>query len=80
MKVRSLETIEGGGGSHGVGTHVFKDQPVAHLHVRQVTLLNNAIKTITSWAPDAAGVHDLIWLWLLLVVRGGEEKERIHLS
>lgn len=66
VNVRSLEAVEGGGGSHGVSTHVLKDQPVTHLQVRQVTLLNNAIKAITRWAPDTAGVPDLIWLWLLM--------------
>lgn len=70
VNVRSLEAVEGGGGSHRVGTHVLKDQPVTDLKVRQVTLLNNAIKAITCWAPDTAGVHDLIWLWLLLVLSG----------
>lgn len=63
--VRPLETVESGGGSHGVGTHVLKDQPVTHLQVRQVTLLNDAIKAITCWTPDTTGVPDLIWLWLL---------------
>lgn len=68
MNVRSLEAVEGGGSGHGVGTHVLKDQPVTHLQVRQVTLLNNAVKAITCWAPDTAGVHDLIWLWLLFTL------------
>lgn len=69
MHVRSLEAIKGGGGGHSVGTHVFKDQPVTHLQVRQVALLNDAIKAITCWTPDTARVPDLIWLWLLLVLR-----------
>lgn len=72
VNVRSLEAVEGGRGSHSVGTHVFEDQPITDLQVRQVTLLNNAIKAITSWAPDTAGVHGLIWLWFLLVSRNGE--------
>lgn len=71
VNVWSLEAVEGGGGGHSVGTHVLKNQPVADLHVRQVTLFNNTIKAITCWAPDTAGVHDLIWLWLLLVGKGG---------
>lgn len=66
MNVRSLEAIEGGGGCHCVGTHVLKDQPVAHLQVRKVALLNNAIKAIAGWAPDTARIHGLIWLWFLL--------------
>lgn len=65
MNVGSLEAVEGGGGCHCVGAHVLKHQPVAHLHVRQATLLDNAVQTITCWAPDAAGVHHFIWLWLL---------------
>lgn len=64
--VRSLEAVKGGGGSHSVGTHVLKDQPVAHLQVRQVTLLNNAIEAVTCGTPDTAGVKDLVWLWLLM--------------
>ena len=68
--VRPLEAIESGGGSHSVGTHVLKDQPVTHLQVRQVTLLNDAIKAITCWTPDATGVPDLIWLWLLFFWEG----------
>ncbi|KAG7225155.1 hypothetical protein INR49_014786, partial [Caranx melampygus] len=55
VNVRSLEAIEGGGGCHGVGTHVLKDQPVAHLQVREVALLNNAIKAIAG----AEGVHTI---------------------
>lgn len=78
VNVRSLEAVEGGGGSHGVSTHVLKDQPVTHLQVRQVTLLNNAIKAITRWAPDTAGVPDLIWLWLLLALRGVRKQEVNH--
>lgn len=69
MHVRSLEAVKGGGSSHSVGTHVLKDQPVTHLQVRQVALLNDAIKAITCWTPDTARVPDLIWLWLLLVLR-----------
>lgn len=63
--VRSLEAVKGGGGGHSVGTHVLKDQPVTHLQVRQVTLLNDAIQAITRRTPDTARVHDLVWLWLL---------------
>lgn len=72
MYVRSLETIKGGGGSHSVGPHVLKDQPVTHLQLRQTTLLNDAIKAITCWTPDTARVLDLISLWpLYLGGRGG---------
>lgn len=67
MYVRSLEAVKGGGGGHSVGTHVLEDQPVTHLQVRQVALLNDAIKAITCWTPDTARVHDLVWLWLLLL-------------
>lgn len=74
MQVRSLEAIECGGGSHSIGTHVLKNQPVTHLQVRQATLLSNAIKAITCWTPDTAGVHDFIWLWLLL---GGDRGQQL---
>lgn len=77
-----LEAVEGGGGSHGVGAHVVKDQPVAHLQVRQVTLLHDAVKAVACRAPDTAGVHGLIRLWLLLVQRQGRHTNRyplIHL-
>lgn len=73
VDVRSLEAIEGGGCCHSVGAHVLKYQPIAHLQVRQATLLNNTIQAITCWAPNTAGVEDLIWLWLLLVVKGERE-------
>lgn len=80
VNVWPLETIEGGGGSHSVGTHVVKDKPVAHLHVRQVTLLSNAIEAVTGWAPDTAGVHDLIRLWLLLIEIVGKEKKTSNIN
>ncbi len=72
MHVRSLEAVKGGGGGHGVGTHVLKDQPVTDLQVRQVALLNDAIKTVTCWTPDTARVHGLIRLWLLSIQRDGD--------
>ena len=66
VDVRSLEAVEGGGGGHSVGTHVLKDQPVTHLQVGQAALLNDAIEAVTRRAPNTAGVHGLVWLWLLL--------------
>lgn len=66
VNVRSLETIEGGGGCHSVRTHVLKYQPITNLHVRQAALLNNPIQAIAGWAPNTAGVHSLIWFWFLL--------------
>lgn len=78
MYVGSLEAIKSGGSCNSVGTHVLKDQPVTHLQVWQVTLLNNAIKAITCWTPDTARVPDLIWLWLLLVFR--ERGEHIEVT
>lgn len=66
MQVRFLESIKGGGGCYSVGTHVLKDQPVAHLQVRQAAQFNNAVKAIARWSPNATGVPDLIWLSFLL--------------
>ena len=60
-----LEAIEGRGRSHSVGPHILKQQPLSHLHIRQSAHLSDAIQAVTGWSPDAAGVHTLIWLWLL---------------
>lgn len=65
MNVGSLKAIEGGGCCYSVRTHVLKHQPVTHLQVRQVTLLYDSIEAVACWAPDAARVHDLIWLRFL---------------
>lgn len=74
VNVWPLEAIESGRSRHSVGSHVVKDQPVAHLQVRQLALLNNTVEPITGWAPDTAGVHDLIRLWLLFTETIGREK------
>lgn len=79
MEVRSLETIEGGGGGHGVGAHVLEHQPVAHLQVGQAALLHDAVQPVACRAPDAAGVHDLIGLWLLSVVNQESKKKKKHI-
>ncbi len=65
MNIGFLEAIEGGGCGYSVGTHVLKEQPVAHLHVRQAALLHNAVQPITGRAPNAAGVHALVRLGFL---------------
>lgn len=70
MDVWPLEAVEGGRGGHSVGAHVLKDQPVAHLQVGQVALLDDAVEAVARWTPDTARVHDLIWLWLLLAAGG----------
>ena len=57
MKVRSSETIEDGGCDTGVGPHVFKEQPVAHLQVRQVTLLYYVVGITSGLSPDTAGIR-----------------------
>lgn len=68
VEVRSLEAVEGGRGGHRVGAHVLEDQPVAHLQLGQVALLHDAVEAVARWTPDAAGVHFLVRLWLLLAV------------
>lgn len=70
VDVRPLEAVEGGRGGHSVGAHVLKDQPVTHLQVGQVALLDDAVEAVARWTPDTARVHDLIWLWLLLAAGG----------
>lgn len=68
VKVRPLEAVECGGGGHGVGAHVLKQQPVAHLQVGQETLLSDTVQPIARRPPDTARVHGLIRLRLLLGV------------
>jgi len=80
VHVRSLEAVEGGGGGHSVSTHVVKDQPVTHLQVGQVTLLNDAVEAVASRAPDTARVHDLIRLWLLIDRKRGEAQKSHFVS
>ena len=46
--------IEGGRGRHCVGAHVGKDDPVASVKLRKMSLLVDAVKAITGRAPDAA--------------------------
>lgn len=65
VDVGPLEAVEGGGGGHRVGAHVLEDQPVAHLQVGQAALLHDAVQAVAGRAPDAAGVHGLVGLWLL---------------
>lgn len=66
VDVWPLEAVEGGRGGDRVGAHVLKDQPVAHLQLGQVALLHDAVEAVARWTPNTAGVHFLIWLWLLL--------------
>lgn len=70
MDIRLLEAIEGGGGRNSVGTHVVKDQPIAQLQVRQLTLLHDTVQAVACRPPDAAGEQVLIRLWFLH--RGGD--------
>lgn len=72
VKVGSLKAVEGGGCGDSVSAHILKNHPVAHLHVGQVTLLHDPVQSITCGTPDTAGVHYLIWLWLLL----GKKKKK----
>lgn len=56
--------IEAGGSTHGVGSHVLEDQPVASLQSWQKAFLDDAIQTITSRTPQAALVQGLIQVFL----------------
>jgi len=60
------KAVEVGGRRHRVGTHVLKQQPVAHRQVGQAAVLGDAVQAIAGGPPDAARVHGLVWLWLLL--------------
>ena len=66
MDVWRCKAVEVRGGGHGVRPHVLKQQPVSHLQVRQAAGLSDAVQPVTGGPPDAARVHGLIWLWLLL--------------
>lgn len=70
MDIRFLEAIEGGGRGHRVGSHVLKQQPVAHLHVRQAALLHDTVQPITGRAPNTARVHALVRLGFLQDITG----------
>ena len=43
--------IKAGGSTHGVGSHILEDQPVASLQSGQEAFLDDAIQTIASRSP-----------------------------
>lgn len=67
----SLESIEGRSSSNSVITHVLKEHPITHMHLGQVTALNNAVQAVTGRSPDAGWIILLIWFGSLL-------KKRLH--
>lgn len=50
---RPLEAVEGGRGGHGVSAHVFKEHPVADVHLGQATALDDAIEAVAGRSPYA---------------------------
>lgn len=63
---RPLEPFESRNSRNSVSTHVFKERPIAHMHLGQVTTLNNAIKAVTCWYPYAGWILLLSWFGFLL--------------
>lgn len=61
-----LEPFESRSSGSSGSTRVFKERPLPHMHLGQVTTLNSAIEAVTCWSPYAGQITLLIWFGSLL--------------
>lgn len=66
--------VEVGGGTHGIGAHVFEDDPVAGVQLGQRVVLFDTVQAVAGGSPDTTGELSIIIVRLL----GEEQHNYLH--
>ena len=62
--------VEVGSCTHSVGSHVLENNPITSIEIGHWIVLLDAVETVASWAPDAAGETRVISIIELLRIKG----------